>query len=135
MCFKIRTARSISSLYFFIGQLINNNCFHAVKFSAISLAKNRERLLAKTSVLTITLRYVFERNLGVVSFEEILKEQRKQLSGHFQSLVAVVVFVIDIDVISERENHSANHQCHVDGFHLEVPPQHLFRHTTITYTR
>jgi len=75
-----------------------------------------------------------ESDLGVVSFEEIFKEQRKQLSGHLQSLVAIVIFVVNVDVIAVCKDDATYHQRHVDRFHFEIPLHNLHCHTVISIT-
>ena len=64
-------------------------------------------------------------DLRIVSFKQILKEQSQQLPSHLQSLVAVVIFVVDVNIVAVGQDDSTNHQCHVDRFHFEIPLHHL----------
>ena len=64
-------------------------------------------------------------DLRIVSFKQILKEQSQQLPSHLQSLVAVVIFVVNVNIVAVGQDDSTNHQCHVDRFHFEIPLQHL----------
>jgi len=48
-------------------------------------------------------------DLRIVSFKKIFKQQGKQLSGHLKALVAVVIFVVDINIIAVCKDDTTYH--------------------------
>ena len=57
-------------------------------------------------------------DLGVVHLEEILEEQRDEVAGHLDSLVAVVVLIREKTVVEDATQHLA---CHVRQVHAFRP--------------
>ena len=58
-------------------------------------------------------------------FEEILKQQRQKLTSQLQTFVAVVITVILSNDATLGQDHTADHECQVCGFDLEVPVWYL----------
>jgi len=50
-----------------------------------------------------------EEDLRIVSFKEVFEQQCKQLSRHLQSLVAVVIFVVNVNIVSVCKDDTTYH--------------------------
>ena len=63
-------------------------------------------------------------DLGVVHLEEILEEQRDEVAGHLDSLVAVVVLVGEQTVVEDATQHLARHVRQIHAFRPVVVLHH-----------
>ena len=62
--------------------------------------------------------------LPIHSHEEILEEQRQQRSCQLQTLVAVVIAIVDGRRVALGLDHAPDHQRHVHGLHFEIESLH-----------
>ena len=73
----------------------------------------------------ITIWHTYSSYLCIKLLKQVLKQQRQQLSGQLQPLVAVVVAVVDLDRVAHRQNDAPHHQARVHRLDLEVPVDDL----------